>query len=136
MQEMTPDFTTIMSWLILFLNSVVAVLLGLEVRRLQQARLRALLGLIGMSFVLVATVASLFGFAAHRAHSPRHSPLSSQLLLPLVASVLMVSLIRLSFPPLAPGLPLSRTRHLLLLLLTFGCLLGASGFVVLDLLFS
>jgi hypothetical protein len=59
----------------------------------------------------------------------------SRLLLPLAASLLLLSLYRLSFPPLASG-PHRGTRHqVLLMLLTMVALIVTGGLVLLDLLF-
>ena len=85
-----------------------------------------------MALVLIAAVANLLLLAVHH---PQHGPLLSQLLLPLVASLLMLSLYRLSFPPEdpSPASHLSRLRQLLLLVLTGGTLLAASDLLLLDL---
>ena len=86
-----------------------------------------------MALVLAATAVSLLLLAAH--HPQQGSPLLSQLLLPLVPPLLMLGLYRLSFPPLDPSLTcrLSRLRQFLLLVLTGGALITASGLVLLDL---
>ena len=100
MQEMLAPFTTVMTWLILLMSSVGIVLLGLSVQHLQRHRCRALIGVILMALVLAATATCLVLLAAH--HS-QHSPLLSQLLLPLVSALLMASLSRLSFPSPGPS---------------------------------
>jgi hypothetical protein len=135
MQEVVASFTTIMSWLVLGLGSIVVVLMGLAAWHLPDHRCRALAGVLGMALVLTAGAVSLLLLAAH--HQSRNSVLSP-LLLPLVAPFLMLSLYRLSFPPLdpSPATRLSRRRQLLLLILTGGALIAASGLVLLDLVFS
>jgi len=132
MQEVVASFTTVMTWLILLLSSIAVVLLGLGAWHLPAHRRRALIGVLGMALVLAATAAGLLLLAAHH---PQGSPLLSQLLLPLVAPLLMLGLYRLSFPPLDPSLAsrLSRLRQFLLLVLTGGALITASGLVLLDL---
>jgi hypothetical protein len=132
MQEVVASFTAVMIWLILLLSSIAVVLLGLGAWHLPAHRCRALFGVLGMALVLAATAAGLLLLAAYH---PQGSPLLSQLLLPLVAPLLMVSLYRLSFPPLdpSPASRLSRLRQLLLLVLTGGALIAASGLVLLDL---
>jgi hypothetical protein len=135
MQEVVASFTTVMTWLVLLLSSIAVVLLGLGAWRLPAHRCRALFGVFGMALVLAATEAGLLLLAAHH---PQGSPLLSQLLLPLVAPLLMLSLYRLSFPPegISPASRLSRLRQLLLLVLSGGALLVASGLVLLDLVLS
>jgi hypothetical protein len=59
----------------------------------------------------------------------------SRLLLPLAASLLLLSLYRLSFPPLASGTQREPPHQVLLLLLTMVTLLVVGGLVLLDLLF-
>ncbi len=132
MQEVVASFTTVMTWLILLLSSIAVMLLGLGAWHLPAHRRRALIGVLGMALVLAAKAASLLLLAAHH---PQHGPLLSQLLLPLVAPLLMISLYRLPFPPLdpSPAVRLSRLRQLLLLILTGGALIAASGLVLLDL---
>ena len=133
MQDVINAFTTAMTWLILLMSSVVIVLLGLYAWHLQRARRRALLGITVMALVLVATAANLVLLATHRS---KHGPLLSPFLRPLVSSVLMVSIYRLSFPPETP-LPasrLSRMRQLLLFVLNGGALIVAGCLVLLDLL--
>lgn len=104
MQEVVASFTTVMTWLVLLLSSIAVVLLGLGAWHLPAHRCRALFGVLDMASVLAATAVSLLLLAAHH---PQGSPLLSQLLLPLVAPLLMLSLCRLSFPPLDPS-PASR----------------------------
>jgi hypothetical protein len=135
MQEVVASFTTIMSWLVLGLGSIVVVLMGLAAWHLPDHRCRALAGVLGMALVLTAGAVSLLLLATHH---PQGGPVLSQLLLPLVASLLMLSLYRLSFPPLdpSPAARLSRRRQLLLLVLTGGALLAASGLVLLDLVLT
>ncbi|HEX6553104.1 MAG TPA: hypothetical protein VF026_10110 [Ktedonobacteraceae bacterium] len=132
MQEVVASFTTVMTWLVLLMSGIAVVLLGLDAWHLHAHRRRALFGVLGMALVLIAVAASLLLFAARH---PQHGPLLSQLLLPLVASLLMLSLYRLSFPPEgpSPASHLTRLRQLLLLVLTAGALLAASGLVLLDL---
>jgi hypothetical protein len=54
---------------------------------------------------------------------------------PLAAPLLLLSLYRLSFPPLVPGYHRETRRHVFLLLLTIGALMSTGGLVLLDLLF-
>lgn len=135
MQEVVASFTTVMSLFVLGLGSIAVVLMGLMAWHLPAHRRRALVGVLGMALVLAAAAVSLHLLAAHH---PQHGPLLSQLLLPLVASLLMLSLSRLSFPPLDPSpvARLSRLRQLLLLVLTGGALIAASDLVLLDLVLS
>jgi hypothetical protein len=135
MQEVVASFTTAMSFFVLPMSSIAVVLLGLGAWHLPAHRCRALFGVLGMALVLAATAVSLLLLAAHH---PQGSPLLSQLLLPLVAPLLMLSLYRLSFPLLdpSPAARLSRLRQFLLLVLTGGALLAASGLVLLDLVLS
>lgn len=132
MQEVVASFTTVMSLFVLGLGSIAVVLLGLAAWHLPDHRRRALVGVLAMALVLAAVSASLLLLAAHH---QSHGPLLSQLLLPLVAPLLMLGLYRLSFPPLdsSPASRLSRLRQLLLLVLTGGALIAASGLVLLDL---
>ena len=132
MQEVVASFTTVMTWLVLLMSSIVVVLLGLAAWHLPAHRCRALVGVLGMALVLAATAVSLLLLAAHH---PQRGPLLSQLLLPLVAPLLMLGLYRLLFPPLdsSPASRLSRLRQLLLLVLTGGALIAASGLVLLNL---
>ena len=132
MQEVVASFTTVMTWLVLLLSSIAVVLLGLGAWHLLTHRRRALFGVLGMALVLAATAVSLLMLAAHH---PQRGPVLSQLLLPLMAPLLMLGLYRLSFPPLdsSPASRLSRLRQLLLLVLTGGALIAASGLVLLDL---
>jgi hypothetical protein len=135
MQEVVASFTAVMSLFILGLGSIAVVLLGLGAWHLPTHRCRALFGVLGMALALAATAAGLLLLAAHH---PQGGPLLSQLLLPLVAPLLILSLYRLSFPPLdpSPAARLSRLRQFLLLVLTGGALLAASGLVLLDLVLS
>lgn len=132
MQEMVASFTTVMSLFILLLSSIAVVLMGLAAWHLPAHRHHALVGVLGMALVLAATAAGLLLLAARH---PQGSPVLSQLLLPLVAPLLMLALYRLSFPPLdpSPAARLSRLRLVLLLVLTGGALIAASGLVLLDL---
>jgi hypothetical protein len=135
MQEVIASFTTVMTWLVLLLSSIAVVLLGLAAWHLPDHRRHALAGVLGMAFVLTAGTVSLLLLTAHH---PQHNSVLSPLLLPLVAPLLMVSLYRLSFPPLdpSPAARLSRLRQLLLLVLTGGALLAAGGLVLLNLVLS
>ncbi|MFL5662214.1 MAG: hypothetical protein ACJ8BW_12810 [Ktedonobacteraceae bacterium] len=111
------------------MSSMAVVLLGLGAWHLHAHRRRALVGVLGMVLELVAVAASLLLLATHHLH---HGPLLSQLLLPLVAPLLMMSLYRLSFPSLdpSPASRLSRLRQLLLLVLSSGALLAVSSLVL------
>jgi hypothetical protein len=132
MQEVIASFTTVMTWLALLLCSTVVVLLALAAWHLPTHPGRALAGVLGMALVLAAVAVSLLLLAARH---PQRGTMLSQLLLPLVTPLLLASLYRLSFPPLDP-LPvvrLSQLRQLLLLVLTGGTLLVASGLLLLDL---
>jgi amino acid transporter len=127
MQDIIASFTTIMTWLVLLLCLVVVVLLGLAAWHLPSNRRRALLGVVLMALVDLATGVSWL-LLSEKAQS------WSRLLLPLAAPLLLLSLYRLSFPPLVPGSH-QETRHQVLLLLTVGALLATGGLVLLDLLF-
>jgi amino acid transporter len=128
MQEIVTSFTTIMTWLVLLLCVAVVVLLGLTARHLHWNRRRALLGVVLMALVVLATGASLL-LASQKAHT------WTRLLLPLAAPLLLLSLYRLSFPPLVPGSHRETRHQVLLLLLTIGALMATGGLVLLDLLF-
>ncbi len=128
MQEIVASFTTVMSWLVLLLCLVVVVLLGLAAWHLPSNRRRALLGVVLMALV-VAAVGLGWLLLSQKAQS------WSRLLLPLAAPLLLLSLYRLSFPPLVPDSPRQTQHQVLLLLLTIGALLAAGGLVLLDLLF-
>ncbi len=132
MQEVVASFTTVMTWLVLLMSGIAVVLLGLAAWHLPAPRHVALFGVLGMALVLAATAASLLLLAAHH---PQGSPVLSQLLLPLVAPLLMLSLYRLSFPPEgpSPAARLSRLRQLLLLVLCGGAFVATIGLVLLDL---
>jgi hypothetical protein len=127
MQDIVASFTTVMTWLVLLLCLVVVVLLGLAAWHLPSNRCRALLGVMLMALVDLATGVSLL-LLSEIAQS------WSRLLLPLAAPLLLLSLYRLSFPPLVP-VARQETRHQVLLLLTVGALLATGGLVLLDLLF-
>ncbi len=127
MQDIVASFTTVMTWLVLLLCLVVVVLLGLAAWHLPSNRCRALLGVMLMALVDLATGVSLL-LLSEIAQS------WSRLLLPLAAPLLLLSLYRLSFPPLVP-VAHQETRHQVLLLLTVGALLATGGLVLLDLLF-
>jgi amino acid transporter len=128
MQDIVASFSTVMTWLVLLLCLVVVVLLGLAAWHLPSNRSRALLGVMLMVLVVLATGVSLLLLSeiAQR---------WSRLLLPLAAPLLLVSLYRLSFPPLVPGSQRESRHQALLLLLTVGALLATGGLVLLDLLF-
>jgi hypothetical protein len=128
MQEIVTSFTTIMTWLVLLLCVAVVVLLGFTARLLQSNRRRALLGVVLMALVVLATGVSLL-LLSQKAHT------WTRLLLPLAAPLLLLSLYRLSFPPLVPGYHRETRRHVFLLLLTIGALMSTGGLVLLDLLF-
>jgi hypothetical protein len=130
MLDVVASFSTVMTWLALGLSLIGVVLLGLAAWHLPQDRYRALLGVVAMTLVVIATGSSLL-LLSQNGHP------WTQLLLSLAAPLLMVSLYRLSFPPLAPAFTAHReTRHhLLLLLLTIGALVTTGGLVLLDLLF-
>ena len=127
MQDIVTSFTTIMTWLVLLLCVAVVVLLGLTAWHLQWNRRRALLGDVLMALVVLATGVSLL-LLSQKAHT------WTRLLLPLAAPLLLVSLYRLSFPPLVPGSH-RETRHHVLLLLAIDALMATGGLVLLDLLF-
>jgi hypothetical protein len=80
-----------------------------------------------MVLVLAATGVSWF-LLSQKAQS------WSRLLLPLAASLLLLSLYRLSFSPLVPGSHRQKRYQVLLLLLTMSGLLAAGGLALLDLL--
>jgi amino acid transporter len=126
MQDMITSLTTIMTWLVLLLCLVVVVLLGLVAWHLPSNRRRAFLGGALMALVVLATGVGLL-LLSQKAQS------WTRLLLPLAAPLLLLSLYRLSFPPLVPGSQ-HETRHQVLLLLTVGALLATGGSVLLDLL--
>jgi amino acid transporter len=87
MQEIIASFSTIMTWMVLLLCLVVVVLLGLAAWHLPSNRRSALLGVVLMTLVVLATGVGW----------------------------LLLSLYRLSFPPLVPGSH-RQTRHQVLLL--------------------
>ena len=130
MQDIVTSFTTIMTWLVLLLCLVVVVLLGLAAWHLPQDRYRALLGVVAMTLVVGATGISLV-LLSQKAHS------WTWLLLPLAASLLVTSLYRLCFPPLAsvPATHQDDQHQLLLPLLTLGAFVTTAGLVLLDLFF-
>jgi hypothetical protein len=128
MPDIVTSFTTVMTWVVLLLCGAVIVLLGLAAWHLPSNRCRALLGVVAMALVVGAIGISLV-LLSQKVHS------WIRLLLPLAAPLLVASLYRLSFPPLAHAVH-RETRHLvLLLLLTIGALLATGGLVLLDLLF-
>jgi hypothetical protein len=108
MQDIIASFTTIMTWLVLLLCLVVVVLLGLAAWHLPSNRRRALLGVVLMALVDLATGISWLSLSEIAQSWTR-------LLLPLAAPLLLLSLYRLSFPPLVPGSH-RETRHQMLLL--------------------
>lgn len=128
MQEIIANFSSIMTWLVLLLCLVIVVLLGLAAWYLPSHRRRALLGVLFMALVVAATGIGWF-LLSRKAQS------WSRLLLPLAAPLLLLSLYRLSFPPLVPGSHGHTRQQVLLLLLTIGTLLATGGLVLLDLLF-
>jgi hypothetical protein len=128
MQETISSLSTSMTWLVLLLCLVVVVLLGLAAWYLPSNRHRALLGVLLMALVVVATGVGWL-LLSRKAQS------WSRLLLPLAVPLLLLSLYRLSFLPLAPSSHRQRRQQVLLLLLTMGALLVTGGLVLLDLLF-
>jgi hypothetical protein len=118
----------LMTWLVLLLCLVVVMLLGLSAWHLPSERRRALLGVVLMALMELATGASWLLLS-------RKVQSWSRLLLPLAAPLVLLSLYRLSFPPLVPGSPRKTRQQVLLLLLTVGALLATGGLVLLDLLF-
>ena len=128
MQDIVASFTTVMTWLVLLLCLVVVVLLGLAAWHLPSNRCRALLGVVLMALVDLATGVGWL-LLSEIAQS------WSRLLLPLAAPLLLLSLYRLSFPPLVPGSHQETRHQVLLLLLTVGAFLATGGLVLLDLLF-
>jgi amino acid transporter len=127
MQEIIASFTTVMAWVVLLLCLVVVVLLGLAAWHLPSNRRRALLGVVFMTLVVLATGVGWL-LLSQKAQS------WSRLLLPLAAPLLLLSLYHLSFPPLVPGAHRETRHQMLLFLLTVGALLAAGGLVLLDLL--
>ncbi len=127
MQDIVASFSTVMTWLVLLLCLVVVVLLGLAAWHLPSHRRRALLGVMLMALVDLAAGVGLLLL-------PQQAQSWSRLLLPLAAPLLLLSLYRLSFPPLVPGSHRETRHQVLLLLLTVGALLATSGLVLLDLL--
>src|SRR6266699_132923 len=125
MQEIIASFTTVMTWVVLLLCLVVVVPLGLAAWHLPLNRRRALLGVVLMALVVFATGVGWL-LLSEIAHS------WSRLLLPFAAPVLLLSLYRLSFPPLVPGSARETRHQVLLLLLTMGALLAAGGVVLLN----
>ena len=128
MQDIVASFSTVMTWLVLLLCLVVVVLLGLAAWHLPSHRRRALLGVMLMALVDLAAGVGLLLL-------PQQAQSWSRLLLPLAAPLLLLSLYRLSFPPLVPGYHRETRRHVFLLLLTIGALMSTGGLVLLDLLF-
>jgi hypothetical protein len=128
MQDTVTSFTTVMTWLVLLLCLIVAVLLGLAAWHLPSNRHRAFLGVVIMALVDLAAGVGLLLLSEITQSWTR-------LLLPLAVPLLLLSLYRLSFPPLVPGSHRETRHHLLLLLLTIGALLATGGLVLLDLLF-
>ena len=95
--------------------------------------------LVKTSFIL--TGAALLAALLRKASAAtRHAvwvlAIASTLLLPLAAPLLVSSLYRLCFPPLAP-IPAAHqnNRHHLLFLLTLGAFMTTAGLVLLDLFF-
>jgi hypothetical protein len=128
MPEVIDSFSSIMTWLVLLLCLLIIVLLGLSTWHLPSHWGRPLLGVMLMGLVLAATGFSWF--------LPSQKTQSwSRLLLPLAASLILLSLYRLSFPPQVPGSHRQTRQQVLLLLLTMSGLLAAGGLVLLDLLF-
>ncbi|HEX9131090.1 MAG TPA: hypothetical protein VF844_02235 [Ktedonobacteraceae bacterium] len=128
MQDIVASFTTVMTWVVLLLCLVVVVLLGLAAWHLPSNRCRALLGVVLMALVVLATGVGWL-LLSRKAQS------WTRLLLPLAAPLLLLSLYRLSFPPLVSGSQRESRHQALLLLLTVGALLTTGGLVLLDLLF-
>jgi len=108
MQEIIASFSTIMTWMVLLLCLVVVVLLGLAAWHLPSHRRRALLGVVLMTLVVLATGVGWL-LLSRKAQS------WGRFLFPLAAPLLLLSLYRLSFPPLVPGSH-RQTRHQVLLL--------------------
>jgi hypothetical protein len=128
MQDTITSFSTIMTWLVLLLCLVVVVLLGLAAWHLPSHRRRALQGVVLMALVVLAAGIGWL-LLSEIAQS------WSRLLLPLATPLLLLSLYRLSFPPLVLGSPWQTRHQVLLLLLTMGALVATGGLVLIDLLF-
>ncbi len=128
MQETISSLSTSMTWLVLLLCLVVVVLLALAAWHLPSNRHRALLGVLLMTLLVVATGVGWL-LLSRKAQS------WSRLLLPLAVPLLLLSLHRLSFPPLVPSSHRQTRQQVLLLLLTMGALLVTGALVLLDLLF-
>ena len=129
-QDIVTSFSITMTWLVLLLCLVAIMLLGLAAWYLPQNRRRALFGVILMALVVLAAGGS-FLFLSHKAQS------LARLLLPLATPLLLVSLYRLSFPPLDPvsAARSDNRHHVLFFLLTLSALITTAGLVLLDLLF-
>lgn len=130
MQDVITNFTTVMTWLVLFLCFAAVLLLGLAAWQLPpHARRRAFIGVMAMVLIVLSAGSSLYLL-------PQIDHLWSGLLLPLAVGMLVASLYRLSFPP---SLPVPAVSHidwhlLLLLILTVGTLFTLSGLVIFDVL--
>jgi hypothetical protein len=112
MQDIVASFTTVMMWVVLLLCLAVVVLLSLAAWHLPSNRRRALLSVVLMALVDLATGVGWL-LLSRKAQS------WTRLLLPLAAPLLLLSLYRLSFPPLVLS-PHRQTRHQVLLLPAFG----------------
>lgn len=92
--ETLPDFTLLMTWLILGANSVAVALLVWSAFALPFHRRRALFGCLAMVGILVAMGVMLW-ISTRSSHADERV---SQWLLPLWPSVMIVGLYRLTFP--------------------------------------
>lgn len=128
-----PAFPLVMSWAILVGESFVIALLGWEAFRSSERSWRTAVGWLAMVGIALFTGWYLGSLLL------RGFPLQgsfAQGLIPLAMSVLLVSLYRLTFPPVEPTFAFPPGSRALLLVLT--CLAGVCSccLVVLDLFFS
>lgn len=123
MQTFLSSFPRTMSWLLLGLALVSIALFGVEARCFRQGRRSAFMGLGAMLAVLAASTASFLALAVRSSSGHQGPPLSSWLL-PLVSSILLVAIYRLSFPLSAAR----RVHHTTLLVCRcLGAALSAGG---------
>ena len=94
MLEAVPDFTLVMTWLILALNGMAVALLIGSAYHLLDGRRRALLGCLAMGGILIALGVMLWV----ETRGSRADGSVSQRFLPLLSSILIAGLYWLTFP--------------------------------------